>query len=260
MAHRGRLNVLVNLLGKSPKDLFSEFEGQYDLKKLRGSGDVKYHKGFSADLKTSGGQRSCRARVQSLAPRGREPRGGGLGARASGAPRRREGRQGARRCRSTAMPPSPGRASSWRRCSCRRRAASTPAARCTSSSTTRSVSPPRIRAMRARRCIARMSRRWSRRRSSTSTPTIPRRCASSRISRSTTGVKFHKDVVIDLVCYRRHGHNEADEPAATQPLMYQVIRKKPTARQLYADKLAAEGVLARGRRGGDDGSIPRGSR
>ena len=62
-------------------------------------------------------------------------------------------------------------------------------------------------------------------------------------SRSSIGVKFHKDVVIDLVCYRRHGHNEADEPAATQPLMYQVIRKKPTARQLYADKLAAEGVL-----------------
>ncbi len=55
MAHRGRLNVLVNLLGKSPKDLFSEFEGQYDLAKLRGSGDVKYHKGFSSDLKTGSG-------------------------------------------------------------------------------------------------------------------------------------------------------------------------------------------------------------
>jgi 2-oxoglutarate dehydrogenase E1 component len=56
-------------------------------------------------------------------------------------------------------------------------------------------------------------------------------------------MKFHKDVVIDLVCYRRHGHNEADEPAATQPLMYQIIRKKPTVRQLYTDKLVAEGVL-----------------
>jgi len=56
-------------------------------------------------------------------------------------------------------------------------------------------------------------------------------------------VKFRKDVVIDLVCYRRHGHNEADEPAATQPLMYKVIRKKATVRQMYADKLTAEGVL-----------------
>src|SRR5690348_3824711 len=54
MAHRGRLNVLVNVLGKSPQDLFSEFAGQYDLARLKGSGDVKYHMGFSADVRTPG--------------------------------------------------------------------------------------------------------------------------------------------------------------------------------------------------------------
>jgi len=55
--------------------------------------------------------------------------------------------------------------------------------------------------------------------------------------------RFNKDVVIDLFCYRRHGHNEGDEPAFTQPLMYRTIARRPTTRQIYANRLVAEGVL-----------------
>jgi 2-oxoglutarate dehydrogenase E1 component len=55
--------------------------------------------------------------------------------------------------------------------------------------------------------------------------------------------KFLKDVVIDIVCYRRQGHNEGDEPAFTQPLMYKAIRSHPTTRELYAQQLAGEGVI-----------------
>jgi 2-oxoglutarate dehydrogenase E1 component len=58
--------------------------------------------------------------------------------------------------------------------------------------------------------------------------------------------QFHKDVVVDLVCYRRHGHNEADEPSATQPIMYSVIKKLPPTRELYAKHLVERELIADG--------------
>ena len=55
--------------------------------------------------------------------------------------------------------------------------------------------------------------------------------------------KFHKPVVVDMFCYRRFGHNEGDEPAFTQPLMYRKIRSHPTTLEIYAKKLDGEGVV-----------------
>ncbi|MGR9090032.1 MAG: 2-oxoglutarate dehydrogenase E1 component, partial [Gammaproteobacteria bacterium] len=59
-------------------------------------------------------------------------------------------------------------------------------------------------------------------------------------------MEFNKDVVIDMICYRKHGHSEADEPAATQPIMYQHIRNHPGVRKIYTDKLVADGVIQPG--------------
>lgn len=56
--------------------------------------------------------------------------------------------------------------------------------------------------------------------------------------------RFHKDVVIDLVCYRRFGHNEADEPKFTQPKMYSVINDHPPVLKQYAKRLIDEGVVS----------------
>src|SRR2546423_405360 len=71
----------------------------------------------------------------------------------------------------------------------------------------------------------------------------PEACLAAARLAMTYREKFHGDVVIDVVGYRRHGHNEGDEPAYTQPVMYERIKQTPTVRQRYADQLAREGVL-----------------
>ena len=72
--------------------------------------------------------------------------------------------------------------------------------------------------------------------------TRKRRCASIRLAFAFRQ-EFNKDVVVDMVCYRRYGHNEADEPAFTQPRMYEVIGRRRSVRKLYTETLVNRGDL-----------------
>ena len=242
MAHRGRLNVLVNLLGKSPKDLFSEFEGQYDLAKLRGSGDVKYHKGFSADLKAESGNvhvalafnpshlEVVNPVVEGSARARQERRGDALGDQVLPV-----------QIHGDAAFAGQGVIMETLQLSQTRGFYTGGTVHIIINNQIGfTISDPRdARSTLYCSDVAKMIEAPILHVNADDPEAV---CFVTRFALEYR-MKFHKDVVIDLVCYRRHGHNEADEPAATQPLMYQIIRKKPTARQIYADKLAQEGVL-----------------
>ncbi len=242
MAHRGRLNVLVNLLGKAPKDLFSEFEGQYDLAKLRGSGDVKYHKGFSSDLKTPSGNVHV---ALAFNPSHLEV----VNAVVEGSVRARQERRrdvpGDKvlpvQIHGDAAFAGQGVIMETLQLSQARGFYTGGSVHVIINNQVGfTTSDPRdARSTLYCSDVAKMVEAPIFHVNADDPEAV---CFVARFALEYR-MKFHKDVVIDLVCYRRHGHNEGDEPAATQPLMYQVIRKKPTARQLYADKLAAEGVL-----------------
>ena len=121
MAHRGRLNVLANIVGKSFREIFREFEGDIDPDTIQGSGDVKYHKGAAGQVRRPVGQRAAgHAGVEPVAPRGGRPGRRGHGARQAGPDRRPRGVPRAAAASSTATPRSPARASWPRRSTSRR--------------------------------------------------------------------------------------------------------------------------------------------
>jgi 2-oxoglutarate dehydrogenase E1 component len=243
MAHRGRLNVLVNLLGKSPKDLFNEFEGQYDLAKLRGSGDVKYHKGFSADLKAESGNvhvalafnpshlEVVNPVVEGSARARQERRGDALGDKVLPVQIHGDAAFAGQGVNMETLQLSQTRGFYT---------GGTIHIIINNQVGFTTSDPRDARSTLYCSDVAKMIEAPILHVNADDPEAV---CFVTRFALEYR-MKFHKDVVIDLVCYRRHGHNEADEPAATQPLMYQIIRKKPTVRQLYTDKLVADGVLS----------------
>jgi 2-oxoglutarate dehydrogenase E1 component len=243
MAHRGRLNVLVNLLGKSPKDLFNEFEGQYDLTKLRGSGDVKYHKGYSADLKTESGNVHV---ALAFNPSHLEV----VNPVVEGSARARQERRGDAIGNKVLPVQIHGDAAFAGQGVIMETLQLSQARGFYTGGTVHIIINNQVgfttsdaRDMRSTLYCSDVAKMIEAPILHVNADDPEAVCFVTRFALEYR-MKFHKDVVIDLVCYRRHGHNEADEPAATQPLMYQIIRKKPTVRQIYADSLTQQGVLS----------------
>jgi 2-oxoglutarate dehydrogenase E1 component len=242
MPHRGRLNVLVNILGKETKEVFAGFEGKVNADDSY-SGDVKYHMGYSADIESKSGksvhlalafnpshleivspvvQGSVRARqrrrkdserklVMPLQIHGDAAFSGqGVVAETFNMSQARWFSVGGsihivvnNQIGFTISDPRDARSTLY----------------CTDIS--KMVQPPVLHV-------------------NANDPEavffVGQLAADFRS-------KFKKDIVIDLVCYRRHGHNEADEPSATQPIMYKVIKSMPPACTLYAKKLIADGII-----------------
>ena len=242
MPHRGRLNLLVNIMGKNPADLFGEFEGKSLHKK--GSGDVKYHQGFSSNVMTPGGEVHLAlafnpSHLEIVGPvvegsvRARQVRRKDIGgddvlpvivhgdAAFSG--------QGVNQ-------------ETFQMSQTRGYTVGGTVHIVVNNQVGFTTSDPRdARSTEYCTDIAKMVQAPVFHVNGDDPEAVIFVSQLAHDFRHT----FRKDVVIDMFCYRRRGHNEADEPAATQPMMYQVISKKATTRTLYADKLVQENVLDR---------------
>jgi 2-oxoglutarate dehydrogenase E1 component len=239
MAHRGRLNVLVNSLGKVPADLFAEFEhtAPEDLP----SGDVKYHQGFSSDVTTPGGpvhltlafnpshleivnsvvEGSVRARMDRRAdPKGLQVlpvlvhgdaafAGQGVVMETLALAETRGYTTGGtihlvinNQIGFTTSDPRDSRSTLY----------------CTD--VVKMIDAPVLHV----------------------NGDDPEAVVLATQLALDFRMEFHKDVVVDIICFRKLGHNEQDTPAMTQPLMYKKIAQHPGTRKLYADKLQAQGM------------------
>jgi 2-oxoglutarate dehydrogenase E1 component len=242
MAHRGRLNVLVNVLGKSPEALFSEFEGKYDLKKLKGSGDVKYHKGFSCDVSTPGGNVHV---ALAFNPSHLEI----VNPVVEGSVRARQERRGDERGDKVLPVLLHGDAAFAAQGVIMETLQFSQARAFYTGGTVHIIINNQVGFTTHDQRDARSTLYCSDVAKMIEAPILhvngddPESVVFAARFAIDYRMKFHKDVVIDLVCYRRLGHNEADEPAATQPVMYATIRSKPTTRQVYADRLVADGAI-----------------
>lgn len=242
MAHRGRLNVLANLLGKSLADIFAEFEGVQYVDADARSGDVKYHLGFSSDVTTPGGTVHLSltfnpSHLEIITPVVL----GGVRAR-----QRRRGDDFRRQVLSVLVHGD--------------------AAFAGQGVVAESLNLSKLSGFRTGGTIhvvvnnqigfttnpfdARSTLYCTDIAKMVQAPILhvngddPEAVVLVAQIAMDYRYKFKSDVVIDMICYRRHGHNEADEPTVTQPIMYRKVADHPPVHELYRQRLVADGVIS----------------
>ncbi len=239
MAHRGRLNVLVNIFGKNPSDLFGEFEGK---KTLETSGDVKYHQGFSSNIMTPGGEVHL---AMAFNPSHLEI----VSPVVEGSVRARQDRRDDA-VGNTVIPVSiHGDAAFAGQGVVMETFQMSQTRAYKTGGTIHIVINNQVGFTTSKKEDSRSSEYCTDVAKMVQAPIFHVNGDDPEAVRFVTQLaldyrnEFNKDVVIDLVCYRRRGHNEADEPSGTQPLMYSQIKVQKTTRELYSQRLVDEAVI-----------------
>jgi 2-oxoglutarate decarboxylase len=242
MAHRGRLNVLINIVGKSYKELFDEFEGNLDPNTVQGSGDVKYHKGFRGTFSSRSGHRldvllaSNPSHLEAVDPVV----------------------EGMARALQDSLPGASERlvlpvlvhgdaafagqgvvAETLNMSALNAYETGGTVHLVINNQLGFTTNPESARSSVYATDVAKMVQ----------APIFhvngddPEACV--RVARLAFDFRqdFHKDVVIDMVCYRRFGHNEQDDPSLTQPVLYQLIKDHRSVRKLYTETLVRRGDI-----------------
>jgi 2-oxoglutarate dehydrogenase E1 component len=251
MAHRGRLNVLVNVLGKSPKDLFAEFEGKYSADSLSRAGDVKYHMGFSTDVEVAGKRLHL---VLAFNPSHLEIVNPVVEGSVKARQTRRMDEVGLRvvpvLIHGDAAFAGQGVVMETLQLSHAKGYSTGGTVHIIVNNQIGFTTPNPIEASPGHE--VRTSRYCTDLAKMLEAPVFhvngddPEAVVFVTRMAMDFRNEFHKDVIIDICCYRRHGHNEADEPSVTSPVMYEAVKKQPTTMQIYAAKLEQEGTLNKG--------------
>ncbi|HDK38320.1 MAG TPA: 2-oxoglutarate dehydrogenase E1 component, partial [Thiolapillus brandeum] len=242
MAHRGRLNVLTNIIGKPPADIYDEFQGTRKNHGVMTSGDVKYHKGFASSIETPGGLIHVAlgfnpSHLEIISPV------------IEGAVRARQKRHDDSYGEKVLPIILHGDAAFAGQGVVMETLNMSQARGFSTGGTVHIVINNQIGFTTSDPIDSRSTTYCSDVAKMVQAPIFHVNADDPEavifVTRLALDYRnhFHKDVVIDMVCYRRQGHNEADEPAVTQPLMYQKIRMHPTTRTLYTERLLAENVI-----------------